>query len=53
MLADRRVLVVLDIAASAGQVRPLPSGAAGCAVVVTSRASLTGLRVTDAVAPMP
>jgi hypothetical protein len=58
LLVGRRVLVVLDNAASAEQVRALLPGAAGCAVVVTSRASLTGLRVTDgavpiAVAPLP
>lgn len=51
-LADRRVLVVLDNAASAEQVRPLLPGAAGCAVVVTSRASLTGLRVTNGAVPV-
>ncbi|MEU4253505.1 tetratricopeptide repeat protein [Amycolatopsis sp. NPDC026612] len=58
LLADRRVLVVLDNAASAEQVRPLLPGTTGCAVAVTSRTTLTGLRVTDgaigvAVAPMP
>jgi transcriptional regulator with XRE-family HTH domain len=43
VLAKRRVLLVLDNAASADQVRPLlPSGSA-CLVVVTSRDRLTGL----------
>ncbi|MFE9691351.1 BTAD domain-containing putative transcriptional regulator [Micromonospora sp. NPDC005806] len=38
--AERRVLVVLDEAASATQVRPLVPGGSGCAVLVTSRSDL-------------
>ncbi|MFI9237154.1 BTAD domain-containing putative transcriptional regulator [Streptomyces sp. NPDC053079] len=43
LLADRRMLLLLDNAASCEQIRPLIPGAAGCAVLVTSRAWLTGL----------
>jgi hypothetical protein len=43
VLADRRVLVVADDAASAAQVRPLIPAAGGGAVLVTSRGRLAGL----------
>ena len=42
-LADRRVLLLLDDAADAEQVRALLPGTPGCAVLVTSRVHLGGL----------
>lgn len=42
-VADRRVLVVLDDAADAAQVRPLLPPTSGCAAVITSRPALTDL----------
>ncbi|WP_248960808.1 AfsR/SARP family transcriptional regulator [Sphaerisporangium perillae] len=43
LLADRRVLVLVDNADAEAQVRALQPGSAGCAVVVTSRKRLLGL----------
>jgi DNA-binding SARP family transcriptional activator len=53
LLARRRVLVVLDNAASTRQVRPLLPGGAQCAAVVTSRYWLTDLLVRDGVRALP
>ena len=47
LLHERTVLVVLDNAASAGQVRPLLPGNPACLAVVTSRNRLSGLSVRD------
>ncbi|MEU6720431.1 BTAD domain-containing putative transcriptional regulator [Nonomuraea sp. NPDC046802] len=53
LLADRRMLIVLDNAARADQVRPLLPSSLHCRVVITSRDALRGLIVTHDVRPVP
>lgn len=47
VLAGLRVLIVLDNAATADQVRPLVPSEPGCMVLVTSRSALAGLAARD------
>lgn len=53
LLADKRVLVLLDNARDAGQVRPLLASSRGCLTVITSRNDLAGLVVADDAHPVP
>ena len=52
LLAERSMLIVLDNARDAAQVRELLPGSASCMVVVTSRSQLTGLIAADGACPL-
>lgn len=47
VLAARHVLVVLDNAATAGDIRPLLPGSSNCLVAITSRARMSGLVIRE------
>ncbi|HEY2579932.1 MAG TPA: tetratricopeptide repeat protein [Streptosporangiaceae bacterium] len=51
-LAGRRMLIVLDNARDAEQVRPLLPGSPGCMVIITSRSQLTSLIAAECAHPL-
>jgi DNA-binding SARP family transcriptional activator/tetratricopeptide (TPR) repeat protein len=53
LLADKRMLVLLDNASDPDQVRPLLPGAGASLALITSRAQLTGLIVTEGAHLLP
>ncbi|WP_307842268.1 AfsR/SARP family transcriptional regulator [Streptomyces sp. RK75] len=52
LLADRRVLLLLDNARDTEQVRPLLPSGPGCLAIITSRNQLTGLIASDGAHPL-
>ncbi|WP_158647539.1 tetratricopeptide repeat protein [Actinoplanes sp. ATCC 53533] len=52
LLADRQMLVLLDNAATADQIRPLLPAAPGCLALVTSRDQLTSLVANEGAHPI-
>jgi len=53
LLVGKRMLVLLDNARNAAQVRPLLPGSPTCRTIVTSRNKLTGLTALDGAHPLP